>query len=891
MKETFSPPWTEDECPGISVLKNFEMGYLEDSDSLIVAAHLAGCKRCEASIRTINLEGETLVSLLRSTASVTDSQDDSQVERLESFGKQLILSGETQVDFYSGSSPGSGLSSENREGTTLGEYLLCEMIGQGGMGTVYKAIHRRLNRTVALKIITADCASPSAIARFRREMKVIGKLDDHPYLVKATDAGEENGTHFLAMEYIQGENLSRFVKRNGRLEIADACEMIRQTALGASYVHNKGLVHRDIKPANLMLTEQGTIKLLDLGLARLHEEALSESDETDLTRSDQILGTVDYMSPEQIDQSYELDHRSDIYSLGCTLYFLLAGVAPFSDKKDHASSFQKMRAHIEQQPPEIQTHREEIPDELAKVVDRCLSKNPAERFQTADELIDALESFCENQQLDMLSRLTDQTIDLKRDNVSNSSPSTKRRQRISEPKKSPLKHRPFLLVTILAISAGILALFGGVIVLYTGSGTLEITVNEPDVKVSIDGKNQEQINIETKDQKVTIKLDVKSGRHKMSVTKNGFKTETREFRIMRGGKTVVSATLKPKRNSTNRWHLPTKLASLELKRYLDHNGEVRAVDLSPDGKQFVSGGEDGKIRLWDVETGKLVKTIKAHRGSIWDLSFSPDGSSVLSGGMDNRVRRWNLKNGRMIVEWNRHSDIVSAVDFSPDGKSFVTGGWTGRLFLYESKNPIVVNPVGYSDPENRYKQMKDEKFKNLEGHIRSVRVARFDRQGEKFLSAGNDNVIFIWDSKGEHLLTRLVGHKLMVTDAVFSPDGHKVLSGSYDFSCKLWDIDSGQQLLNMVGHTAPVHAVAISPDGKYGLTGGGDATIQLWDLVNGKRLHTYDLFYGGESENKKEQLTGTETNSILCLTFLPDGKRFLAACGDGSIRMWKLPEK
>ena len=209
---------------------------------------------------------------------------------------------------------------------TLGEYEILDQLASGGMGVVFKAFHARLNRMVAIKML-AEGRHENAAANFRfdREMRAVGSLD-HPSIVRALDAREIDGRRILVMEFVEGMDLAKLVRRCGPLPIADACELIRQAALGLQVAHERGLVHRDIKPSNLMLTPQGQVKLLDLGLALFHAQPPTE---TEMTATGQAVGTAEYMAPEQVSDSHQVDIRADIYGLGCTLYKLLAGRTPF----------------------------------------------------------------------------------------------------------------------------------------------------------------------------------------------------------------------------------------------------------------------------------------------------------------------------------------------------------------------------------------------------------------------------------------------------------------------------------------------------------------------------------------------------------------------------------
>jgi serine/threonine protein kinase len=262
----------------------------------------------------------------------------------------------------------------------LGSYVLLERIGEGAMGLVYKARHMTLGRLAALKVIRRErLAHANAVKRFHREIRAIAQLS-HPNVVIAYDADQVNNTHFIAMEYVDGKDLSRLIKAKGPLSIAAACTYIRQAALCLQYLHERGLVHRDIKPSNLLLTADGTlIKLLDLGLARLNE---SENDSVQLTQEGFVVGTADFIAPEQAMDSHAADIRSDIYSLGCTFYFMLTGQTPFPGK----TLKQKLLAHQMEPPPQVELKRKEVPAAVSVIIRKMMAKSPAERYQVPAEL-------------------------------------------------------------------------------------------------------------------------------------------------------------------------------------------------------------------------------------------------------------------------------------------------------------------------------------------------------------------------------------------------------------------------------------------------------------------------------------------------------------------------
>jgi serine/threonine protein kinase len=269
----------------------------------------------------------------------------------------------------------------------VGEYDLLEPLGAGGMGEVFKARHRRLGKLVALKLLpVVSHGSADRVARFLREMRAVGTLD-HPNVIEAHDAGEETGVVYLAMKLVEGEDLGRLVQRLGPLPVAEACELARQAALGLQYLHERGLVHRDVKPSNLMRTGEGTVKVLDLGLARWKVQGAGE-----LTATEQLLGTPDFLAPEQVRDAAAADLRADLYGLGGTLFYLLTGRAPFAH---HQGVYGKLDAHRSEAPPDVRGLRPEVPLPVADLLSRLLAKEPGDRPQSAAEVAAALAAFAE----------------------------------------------------------------------------------------------------------------------------------------------------------------------------------------------------------------------------------------------------------------------------------------------------------------------------------------------------------------------------------------------------------------------------------------------------------------------------------------------------------------
>lgn len=266
-------------------------------------------------------------------------------------------------------------------------YRIIAKLGAGGMGTVFKAEHRVMKRTVALKVVAPTLvADARTVERFHREVEVAAMLS-HPNIVTAHDAEQADDVHFLVMEYIEGTDLADLVRLRGPLPVAEACDYVRQASLGLQYAFERGTVHRDIKPHNLMRAADGRVKILDFGLARF----ASESGPVDgLTRENAMMGTPDYLPPEQAEDSHRADIRADIYSLGCTLYYLLAGRPPFAEV---GTAMQKILAHMHEPARPLDEVRADVPAELGRVVERMMAKAPGQRLQTPGEVAAALAPF------------------------------------------------------------------------------------------------------------------------------------------------------------------------------------------------------------------------------------------------------------------------------------------------------------------------------------------------------------------------------------------------------------------------------------------------------------------------------------------------------------------
>jgi serine/threonine protein kinase/putative intracellular protease/amidase len=354
--------------PSPEQLAAFGLGQLDGTAQAEVERHVAGCEHCCQALQAV--PDDTLLGKLRAANTSLDGTG-------------------FKVQWSPLPSPAED---PPRELANHPRYRVVKLLGAGGMGQVYQAEHRLMGRPVALKVISRELTRhPVAVERFRREVKAAARLS-HPNIVTAFDADCAGDLHFLVMEYVEGMSLARVVEKRGALPVAHACNYVRQAALGLAHAHDRGMVHRDIKPHNLMLTRKGQVKVLDFGLARFAQEGGPGGQpptRLDLTTVGTVVGTPDYMAPEQANNSSQVDIRADIYALGCTLYYLLAGRPPFPE----GSSMEKLLAQVEQTPTPLPELRPEVPAALTATLDRMMAKSPGERFQTPAEVADALAPF------------------------------------------------------------------------------------------------------------------------------------------------------------------------------------------------------------------------------------------------------------------------------------------------------------------------------------------------------------------------------------------------------------------------------------------------------------------------------------------------------------------
>lgn len=504
--------------------------YGKDSSSLEL--HLEQCQECRSLLQKIEEEPDSVGVLLQGIELQEVMKETERTDR-DLPAKETNDGGDWVL--------------QHRE---LGAYELIEPLGRGGMGSVYLALHQALGKQVAIKVLPRGMLTNSdAIARFQRETLAAGRLD-HSAIVRATDAGEHRGIHYLVMDRIRGLDLSRLARALGPMPIADACEMIRQVALGLTYAHEQGMVHRDIKPSNLMLDESGQVKILDFGLVQFDGW---DSPQQELTTVGQLMGTLDYMAPEQAERSGGVDHRADLYSLGATLFRLLSGRAPLV-ATPHQSPLEKLRLLIHHQPPSLRLFCPNAPEALVALVDQLLDSDPKKRPPSAAHVALALEPFTSGHNLKACLQKGMQVKDIEPSQqarvpfptASKSSIAQPQSTEPSQPQGSGRGYRNWIFAIALALLP-LAGWFGYILVLDAQTGQLVIDSEVSGIQVKLVQRGKEATSLSIETGTTTSRLWVDRYEIILETPSDTVEIENGAFSIRRG-KTVV-ARIRTKSNA------------------------------------------------------------------------------------------------------------------------------------------------------------------------------------------------------------------------------------------------------------------------------------------------------------------------------------------------------
>jgi serine/threonine-protein kinase len=604
--------------------------------------------------------------------------------------------------------PEEGTISATSATPTLEDYEILSELGRGGMGIVYKARQTRSGRIIALKVFRKDYLThPEALRRFRREARAAARLS-HPNIVVVHECDQDGDTHFLAMEYVPGITLQTLVDHDGPLPVALACDFVRQAALGLQHAVEQGLVHRDIKPANLMivapslgapqagqrlaLPPRPLVKILDMGVARLYQTRdLGEDSLTTLTRDGAVIGTPDYIAPEQLEDPHKADIRADLYSLGCTFYFLLSGQVPFPG----GTLIQKLDRQRWETPPSVDQLRSDVPAVVASVVRKLMAKHPDDRYRTPGELASALEQLTRTGVL-------------------------------------PAGHQPEPLREVRSIGTG----SGPVVALALAHEGRSIVAACADRQLHLFDleTGKERLRFGQSPQEIACLAVAPGSGHVLAgqgasvrvwnaatgqeVTRlTGHTNAVRSIAVSRDGRQAVTGG---DDRTLRLWDLHS---GREIQRFNGHRAEVAGVALADDGQHVVSSSRDQTLRLWDMRDGREVRLFPAPRGLIFGVAFAPGGQTVVSGHFDTTIRLWEVETGRELRRFSGHRQMVAAVN--------VTAG--GRVISASHDRTLRV-----WDPES------GSELWCCRGHTAAVTALDVSVDGKHIVSGSQDETIRLW---------------------------------------------------------------------------------------------------------------------------------------------------
>jgi WD40 repeat protein/serine/threonine protein kinase len=822
----------------------------------------------------------------------------------------------------------------------IGRYKLLRVLGEGGMGIVCLAEQEQpIRRQVALKIIKPGMDSSRVIARFEAERQALALLD-HPNIAHVHDAGTtENSRPYFVMEYVKGLPITEHCDRH-KLTIEDRLKLFLQVSHAIHHAHQKGIIHRDIKPSNILVStvdDQVIPKIIDFGVAKAVTQPLTE--QTLFTEDSQLLGTPEYMSPEQADMASEdIDIRSDIYSLGVLLYVLLTGVLPFDSDTLRDGGLDHVRKVIRETDPktpstrltklgqeaqriaqnrctEVSALTKRLKKELEWIPLKAMRKERSERYRSAAELADDIENY------------------LKGNPLIAGPPGT-----VYRTKKFVRRHKA--LVT--GIAAVLVVLLAGIVVstiFAIGQARAraqaykqqQLAVIERDKAQEAEllaerARNSEQklrelteqqaevyrrslyvrnINLADKyysDGKISRVRDLLKAcpedlrkwewyylwrvSDQSLMTLRGHEGPVRSVDISPDGRRIVSGSSD---TTLKVWGADS---GNELMTLRSHEAEVWSVAFSPDGRRIVSGSSDTTLKVWDADSGNELMTLSGHEAEIWSVAFSPDGNRIVSGSSDTTLKVWDADNGNELMTLRGHEGRVMSVAFSPDGRRIVSGSWDLTLKVWDANDGSMLKTIGEQRLASIYSVAfsPDGRQIVVGGFRRPIKVfdannyselktltgggicssIAFSPDGSR-MTAGNVISTFkLWDAVSSSEIMALKGHTDRVWSVAFSPDGRRIVSGSSDRTIKVWDLNSISYEMTLRGHEGNIYSVAFSPDGGQIVSGSGDMTLKVWDANNGSELMT---------------LLGHE-GYVWSVAFGPDGNRIVSGSGDTTLKVW-----
>jgi len=894
-------------CPTPTDLKAFLQGEFEEAEFGVISEHVEVCTTCQGVLQTISSQ-DTLLDDARGDFTTTERVAAEIPRPLLEILKKLPEraagnEGGTEVfdrpapkrstvNDSSLTEPGSSIQFDANcasflappqladEIGRLGSYRILSILGQGGMGMVFLAHDPNLDRRVALKVMLPKfAANEGAKQRFLREARAAARLKSDN-IVNIYQVDEDRGVPFFAMELLEGAALDQVLEGNRQLTLQEIVRIGRETAAGLAAANEKNLIHRDIKPSNLWLDKSSAdrVKILDFGLAR------SVKDDINLTLDGAIVGTPAFMAPEQARGAKDVDARADLFSLGCVLYRLCAGDAPFKGE----TTMGVLLAIAVNNPVPLTEVNPHVPPGLSNLIMQMLAKDPAKRPANAGEVCARLQIVERELAAGEQNRegeawrhgdgadVATTPAPWMESSAVNATATTQ-----AIPTMPPRRRGWFVLAGGFAAAA----LFAFATILYwkTSNGIVSIESDDPAIQIAFDNDELKIVGA------YNDPLTLSPGQHGIKIKKGkDFEFETDklivnrgekvvlkvevvkgEVRIVEAGKGLLDSKLIAQQPENTDLTQPKFLYALPwLDEQQGFSAHLWLTEISSDGRLFFADGDTGPagaVRVCETATGKQVQ------------SLIPGGDA-----------------------W------YSFAKFLPGSKFIVASYYFKKdLYLYDIASGRVVRRfVGHTEPVVSFAVSPD---------------------GTRILSWSNDKTLRLWDVATGNEIRKFVGHADKAA-GVFSPDGTKILTFSPDLALRLWDVETGKELQKLEGHTeAPTGC--FSPDGKQALSYSADRTIRLWDLASGKQIKQFEgptapvrfagfvadgqLVVGNSSTGDRdppgapvdmkyriwEAKSGKLLREIDCKRFgadrwsftaTPDGRQAVVNQGDGSVRVIDL---
>jgi WD40 repeat protein/serine/threonine protein kinase len=766
-------------------------------------------------------------------------------------------------------------ASDDAPGSVIGPYKLLQQLGEGGMGTVFMAEQTRpVQRVVALKLIKAGMDSRAVLARFEAERQALA-LMDHPNIAKVFDAGTtDRGLPYFVMELIKGVPIMKYCDDH-QLTCGARLELFVSVCQAVQHAHQKGIIHRDLKPSNVLVClydGKPVPKVIDFGVAKATGQRLT--DRTLFTAVGSVVGTLEYMSPEQAEvNQLDVDTRSDIYSLGVLLYELLTGTTPLERERCKTTSFLEVLRLIREEEPqrpstrllstkELQTIAANrglepcrlgvvVRGELDWIVMKALEKDRNRRYETASAFA-----------ADVGRYLNDES-------VLACPPSAWYRFR----KLARRNRRALVTVSVFAVAAliGVGALAVSTVLVWEANKNLKESVDRE--RKAVDKERREACF-----QRITV--------------------AHRELSIDNLAAALRALHDCPEDLREWEWYCLMRLCKVDP-LVIPVKTEANGVVFSPDGERLASAGGDGTITIWDSRTGAVVQTFQAHSDWVVSVAFHPDGKHLASRGADLKLKVWDLTaTGQAAFtercDPTRKFGSSYTVAFGPDGRQLAAGtdgvvkvwDWKNRQLLHSLPGhnfhsiPVVFSgdgrlaTGGFREDVKLWNPETGTLLRAIHAHDHPVGALAFSPDGKWLASSSFDRTVKISDStSGETYHT--LPHTGNVECVAVSPDGRRLVSSGEDKTVRVWDATTGREILGLHGHTERCGCVAFSPDGQRLASASTDGTIRIWDATP---------LRGNEGQ---ETLTFAEhSDEIRSVAFSPDGGRIASAGSDGLVRVW-----